>query len=199
MTERLPRRLAFEVYVKKKKSVKSSSSVPIEPFWQTKSLSEMSEAEWESLCDGCGKCCLHKIIEEEHEDDTELEYDGMQQPTDYIREGEVMLYTNVVCYLLNDKTCACSKYAERTRLVPDCVKLTQDNLEDIFFMPDSCTYRRLHEGKNIPSWHPLLHKGKKSAMHKAGMSVRGKVIRDNEVDLHDYEDHLVTWPEANID
>ncbi|KGJ87474.1 YcgN family cysteine cluster protein [Thalassotalea sp. ND16A] len=185
----------------RKKSLKKPNKItqPLEPFWQTKSLSEMSETEWESLCDGCGKCCLHKIIEEEIDADSELEDEGLQSPTDYIREGEEMLYTNVVCYLLNDKTCQCSKYAERTRLVPDCVKLTQQNLDDIFFMPESCAYRRLQEGRGLPSWHPLLHKGKKTAMHKAGMSVRGKVIKDNEVDLQDYEDHLVTWPLADID
>ena len=184
---------------KKSKKIKTTTKKPLELFWQTKSLSEMTESEWESLCDGCGKCCLHKIIEEEHDDDVELADEGMQQPTDFIREGEEMLYTNVVCYLLNDKTCQCSKYSERTRLVPDCVKLTQDNLEDIFFMPDSCTYRRLQEGRGLPAWHPLLHKGKKSAMHKAGMSVRGKVIKDNEVDMQDYEEHIVTWPLADID
>ncbi|WNC67275.1 YcgN family cysteine cluster protein [Thalassotalea nanhaiensis] len=184
---------------KKSKKTKTPTKKPLELFWQTKSLSEMTESEWESLCDGCGKCCLHKIIEEEHDDDVELADEGMQQPTDFIREGEEMLYTNVVCYLLNDKTCQCSKYSERTRLVPDCVKLTQDNLEDIFFMPDSCTYRRLQEGRGLPAWHPLLHKGKKSAMHKAGMSVRGKVIKDNEVDMQDYEEHIVTWPLADID
>ncbi|WOH38804.1 YcgN family cysteine cluster protein [Thalassotalea fonticola] len=184
---------------KKTSKAKRSPETVITPFWQTKSLSEMTEGEWESLCDGCGKCCLHKIIEEEHDDDIELADEGLQQPTDFIREGEEMLYTNVVCYLLNDKTCQCSKYSERTKLVPDCVKLTQDNLEDIFFMPDSCAYRRLQEGRGLPAWHPLLHKGKKSAMHKAGMSVRGKVIKDNEVDLQDYEEHIVTWPLADID
>lgn len=187
--------------MKKKSSKKSKSLAPkvVDTFWENKSLSEMTEQEWESLCDGCGKCCLHKIIEEEHEDDAELEDEGFQEPTDYIREGEEMLYTNVVCYLLNDKTCNCSKYMERTKLVPDCVKLTQENLGDIFFMPDSCTYRRLHEGRGIPSWHPLLHKGKKTEMHKVGMSVRGKVIKDSEVDMYDYEDHIVTWPLADLD
>ncbi|WP_371190260.1 YcgN family cysteine cluster protein [Thalassotalea ponticola] len=159
----------------------------------------MSEQEWESLCDGCGKCCLHKVIEEEVDDDVELIDEGVQKPTDYIREGEEMLYTNVVCYLLNDKTCQCTRYSERTRLVPDCVKLTQQNLADIFFMPQSCAYRRLHEGRGLPSWHPLLHKGKKSAMHQAGMSVRGKVIKDDEVDLEEYQQYIVSWPVDDID
>ncbi len=179
--------------------MKKKPSKTIDKFWETKTLSQMSESEWESLCDGCGKCCLHKIIEEEHDDDVELVDEGLQLPTDYIGEGEEMLYTNVVCHLLNDKTCSCTKYAQRTKLVPDCVKLTQANLDDIFFMPNSCTYRRLHEGRGIPSWHPLLHKGKKSEMHKAGMSVRGKVVKDDDVDMQDYEEHIVTWPLADID
>ncbi|WP_394176156.1 YcgN family cysteine cluster protein [Thalassotalea litorea] len=170
-------------------------------FWTQKTLAEMDRNEWEAICDGCGKCCLHKIIEDDSDDEHIEEHEPVESlsPTDYIRDGEELLYTNVVCHLLNDKTCSCSKYSERTRLVPDCVQLTQDNLQDIFFMPPSCSYRRLHEGRGLPSWHPLLNKGKKSAMHKAGMSVRGKVLKDSEVDIHDYEDHLVTWPLDDMD
>ncbi len=171
-----------------------SLSTASQPFWESKSLMQMSKAEWESLCDGCAKCCLHKFIDDENTtDETEL------MPTDHLREGEQMLYSNIVCHLLNDKTCQCSQYEKRTTLVPDCVQLTQDNLDDIFFMPPSCTYRRLNEGKGIPSWHPLLHKNKKSAMHKAGMSVRGKVIKDDDVELDDFEDHIVTWPLKEVD
>ena len=121
------------------------------------------------------------------------------QPTDHIKEDEQMLYSNIVCHLLNDKTCSCTQYAKRTKLVPDCVQLTQDNLDEVFFMPPSCAYRRLNEGKNLPSWHPLLNKGNKSVMHKAGMSVRGKVIKDNEVDMEYFDDHIVTWPLNEID
>ncbi|WP_440875356.1 YcgN family cysteine cluster protein [Thalassotalea sp. PLHSN55] len=164
------------------------------PFWQTKSLAEMTRPEWESLCDGCAKCCLHKFIDDEStRDDEDL------LPTDHLKEGEQVVYSNIVCSLLNDKTCQCTQYQKRTKLVPDCVQLTQKNLDDVFFMPPSCTYRRLQEGKGIPSWHPLLHKGKKSAMHKAGMSVRGKVIKDDDVDLEDFEDHIVVWPLNEID
>ncbi len=100
---------------------------------------------------------------------------------------------------MNDKTCQCSKYAQRTTLVPDCVQLTQENLDDVFFMPPSCSYRRLQEGRGLPSWHPLLNKGKKSAMHQAGMSVRGKIVKDNEVNLADFEDYIVSWPLNDID
>jgi len=158
-------------------------------FWQTKSLAQMNPEEWEAVCDGCAKCCLNKFIEDEQTTiETEL------QPTAHIQPHEQLHYSNIACYLLNDKTCQCSQYAQRTVLVPDCVQLTQTNLADVFFMPPSCSYRRLQEGRGLPSWHPLLHKGKKTAMHQAGMSVRGKVIKDNEVDLADFEDYIVLWP-----
>lgn len=164
------------------------------PFWQRKTLAQMSRSEWESLCDGCAKCCLNKFIDDEDtDDDTEL------QPTDHLKEGEQVVYSNIACYLLNEKSCQCSQYAKRTKLVPDCVQLTQDNLSDVFFMPPSCTYRRLQEGRGVPSWHPLLHKGKKSAMHKAGMSVRGKIVKDDDVELDDFEDYIVSWPLNDLD
>ncbi len=156
------------------------------PFWQTKTLDEMTRPEWESLCDGCAKCCLHKFIE----DDSVQQ----QQTSSHIDEDEQLHHTNIVCRYLNDKTCGCTQYAKRTQLVPDCVTLTKENLKDIYFMPPSCAYRRLHEGKPLPSWHPLLHKGKKSAMHKAGMSVRGKVISEEFADVERFEDYIVLWP-----
>ncbi|WP_199608945.1 YcgN family cysteine cluster protein [Flocculibacter collagenilyticus] len=160
------------------------------PFWEVKSLEEMTDQEWESLCDGCAKCCLHKFIED---DDAEL------QTTTHISENEDMHFTNIVCQYLNTKSCDCTCYSKRTKLVPDCVKLTKDNLKDVFYMPHSCAYRRLHEGRGLASWHPLLNGGKKSAMHKAGMSVRNKVIKDNEVSLDDFEDYIVLWPLSDID
>lgn len=164
------------------------------PFWQSKTLAQMSRSEWESLCDGCAKCCLNKFIDDEDTNEqTEL------QPTDHLKEGEEILYSNIACYLLNEKTCQCSQYDKRTTLVPDCVQLTQANLADVFFMPPSCTYRRLQEGRGMPSWHPLLHKGKKSAMHKAGMSVRGKIIKDDDIALEDFEDYIVSWPLNDLD
>ncbi|WAJ71251.1 YcgN family cysteine cluster protein [Catenovulum adriaticum] len=156
------------------------------PFWQTKTLEQMNRQEWEQICDGCGKCCLHKFIADDEVDDIET--------THQINEGETLEYTNIVCQYLNDKTCSCTVYDKRRKLVPDCVELTPDNLDDIFYMPTSCSYRRLQEGKGLPSWHPLLNKGKKSKMHQAGMSVRGKVIKDNEVDLEFFEDYIAVWP-----
>jgi len=164
------------------------------PFWQSKTLAEMSQNEWESLCDGCAKCCLNKFIDDEDTDEqTEL------MPTDHLKTGEQVHYSNIACFLLNEKTCQCSQYEKRIFFVPDCVKLSQDNLESLFFLPPSCTYRRLHEGRGMPSWHPLLNKGKKSAMHRAGMSVRGKVVKDDDVQLEDFEDYIVSWPLNDID
>lgn len=176
-----------------KKTVKVAVKVTA-PFWETKKLPEMTRQEWESLCDGCAKCCLNKFIDDESTDEsTEL------LPTTHIQEGEQIHYSNIACFLLNEKSCQCTKYEERTKLVPDCVRLTQDNLDGVFFMPPSCTYRRLQEGRGIPSWHPLLHKGKKSAMHNAGMSVRGKIVKDDDVSIVHFEDYIVSWPLADID
>lgn len=162
------------------------------PFWQTKSLQELTRPEWESLCDGCAKCCLHKLIDDEGAEDAAVD-------TDFINDNEELHYTNVACQYLNDKKCECTVYSKRTQLVPSCVQLTQDNLEQVFYMPTSCSYRRLAEGRGLPSWHPLLNKGKKSAMHKAGMSVRGKVIFDDMVTEEQYEDFIVVWPLHDLD
>jgi uncharacterized cysteine cluster protein YcgN (CxxCxxCC family) len=160
-------------------------------YWEEKSLSEMTESEWEGICDGCAKCCLHKYIDDESVEEA--------IPTDNINAGEKILFTNIVCTLLNTKTCSCTRYSERSVLVPDCVKLTKDNLKDIFFMPPSCSYRRLHEGRGLPSWHPLLNINKKTAMHRAGMSVRGKTVFDHDVDLDNFEDYIVIWPLEDLD
>ena len=159
----------------------------LEPkFWEKKTLEQMNDEEWEALCDGCAKCCLHKFIDDDNA--------ANPSPTDVLYEGETVVYTNIACHLLNTKTCSCTQYMKRTELVPDCVKLTKDNLKDIFFMPPSCAYRRLYEGKSLPDWHPLFHGGKKSAMHAAGHSVRNKTISENDVDADEIEDYIVRWP-----
>ncbi|XOV78741.1 MAG: YcgN family cysteine cluster protein [Aestuariibacter sp.] len=163
----------------------------MKPFWEAKALADMSQSEWESLCDGCGKCCLHKFIDDEEIDEA--------QPTDTIKQGENVDYTNIVCTYLNTKTCSCTQYQRRTELVPDCVQLTKDNLKDIFFMPTSCSYRRLHEGRGLPSWHPLLNRNKKTAMHKAGMSVRNRTVYEHDVDMNDFENFIVRWPLDDLD
>jgi len=161
------------------------------PFWESKSLTEMTRPEWESICDGCAKCCLHKLIEDEAQEH--------MVDTDRMAESEKLHFTSVACRYLNDKKCACTVYPKRTQLVPSCVQLTQDNLEQVFYMPPSCSYRRLQEGRGLPSWHPLLNKGKKAKMHQAGMSVRGKVIFDDMIDEEQFEDFIVVWPLENLD
>ncbi len=96
-------------------------------FWETKSLEQMTTEEWEAVCDGCAKCCLNKFIDDEDEE--------AEGPTDYIKPDEQIHFTNIACRYLDSHKCACTVYEKRTVLVPDCVKLTQDNLKDIFFMP----------------------------------------------------------------
>ncbi|OXY82543.1 YcgN family cysteine cluster protein [Oceanimonas doudoroffii] len=138
-------------------------------FWQTKTLDDMTDEEWEALCDGCGKCCLNKLIDEDTEE---------------------LVHTNVACELLNTHSCACSDYANRFARVPDCLKITRDQLEEFYWLPSTCAYRVLAEGKSLPSWHPL-RTGSKSAMHRAGQSVRGKAVPESKAG--DWEDHIITW------
>ena len=141
------------------------------PFWQTVPLAEMDDAQWEALCDGCAKCCLVKLQDED---------------TDEI------VFTDIVCNLLDQENCRCTHYAERTKLVPDCVKLTKDNLDKIDFMPPSCAYRLLHEGQDLPDWHPLVS-GDPDSVVVAGMSVKGRVIPEIMFE-GDAEDRGVDWP-----
>jgi uncharacterized cysteine cluster protein YcgN (CxxCxxCC family) len=138
--------------------------MPVRPFWETKTLSQMTAAEWESLCDGCGLCCLVRLQDE--------------------ATGEVVP-TSLHCRLFNPNSCRCSDYANRTRHVPDCVKLTPGNIDDLYWMPRSCAYRRLNEGKPLPRWHPLVT-GDPESVHAAGVSVRGKTV--SELALEDIED-----------
>ncbi|WP_284217547.1 YcgN family cysteine cluster protein [Agaribacter marinus] len=160
-------------------------------FWEDTALDDMNREQWEAICDGCAKCCLHKFIEDDDVDDF--------TPTDQPADDGHLHYTNIACYLLNDKQCACTAYLRRSELVPDCVTLTKENLDKIFFMPPSCSYRRLHEGKGLASWHPLLNKGKKSKMHLDGISVRNRTLNENDVNIADFEDYIVTWPLDEIE
>ena len=136
------------------------------PFWQTKTLEQMTAAEWESLCDGCGLCCLIRFEDEE--------------------TGEV-IPTRVACKLLDQHLCRCKDYVNRKAHVPDCIKLTPWNIEALAWMPPSCAYRRLHEGRGLPDWHPLITKDPDS-VHKAGVSIRDQTI--SEKSLADPEDAL---------
>ena len=144
------------------------------PFWQSVKLADMTAAQWEALCDGCAKCCLVKLQDED--------------------SGEIV-FTDIVCNLLDQQSCRCTHYEERTKLVPDCVKLTKDNLDKIDFMPPSCAYRLLHEGKDLPQWHPLVS-GRADSVVEAGMSVKGRVIAEMAFD-GDSEDRVVDWPLDN--
>lgn len=143
------------------------------PFWRAKSLDEMTREEWESLCDGCGRCCLHKL-----EDAT---------------SGEVT-YTNVACRLLDLGTCRCTDYANRRARVPDCLALTPEAVRTTPWLPPTCAYRRLAEGKDLAWWHPLVS-GDPNTVHEAGISVRGRAVAEaRAAKLEDFEDHIVDWP-----
>ena len=143
------------------------------PFWKRKRMAQMTDAEWESLCDGCGKCCLLKLEDE----DT-----GAFYPTD------------VACYLLDGESCRCTSYDFRKRLVPDCVVLTPDNIRELGFMPATCAYRLLAEGQDLPWWHPLIS-GDPESVHQAGISVRYRIVSEKEVADADLEDHIIEWAE----
>ena len=136
------------------------------PFWEAKTLREMSRQEWESLCDGCGRCCLIRFEDEE--------------------TGQV-IPTRISCRLLNTQTCACTDYPRRRRYVPDCIKLTPEKIEHLTWMPRSCAYRRLHEGRGLAWWHPLIS-GDVDSVRRAGVSVAGKVV--SETALANVEDAI---------
>lgn len=142
-----------------------------ERFWESKPLTEMSQAEWESLCDGCAQCCLAKI-----EDANTAE----------------IHYTDVVCRYLDTDQCRCTEYARRTELVPDCVRLTPDNLAELPWMPITCAYRLLGEGNPLPPWHPLLS-GDPKTVHTAGISVRGRCISEEFVHEDDLLQRIIQW------
>ncbi len=140
------------------------------PFWTTKTLEQMTQSEWESLCDGCGRCCLHKLRDED--------------------TGEIA-WTNVACRLLDGNTCQCRDYPRRRARVPDCVQLTPAAVADIDWLPPSCAYRRVKEGRGLAWWHPLVS-GDPATVHTAGVSVRGRTIDERRAG--DLEGHVTDWP-----
>ncbi len=152
------------------------------PFWMTTPLERMTREEWESLCDGCAKCCLVKLIDEEAPEDD---------------APEATEYTNVACRLLDLKTCRCADYANRAARVPDCVTLTPEALPDVaHWLPGTCAYRLLWEGRDLPEWHPLIT-GEAASVHRAGISLAGTMVPETAVRDDDLEDHIV--PRRRID
>ena len=145
------------------------------PFWRRKSLSQMTDLEWESLCDGCGRCCLNKLEEDESAAET--------------------FYTDVGCRLLDGHSCRCRDYQNRLDLVDDCVRLTPESLKRIKWLPPSCAYVLLAQGHDLYWWHPLVS-GDPETVHAAGVSVRGRVhATELDVPDHELEDHIVEWPQ----
>jgi len=142
-------------------------------WWNTKALAELSPAQWESLCDGCAKCCLHKL---EDEDSAEV------------------FYTKVRCRYLDEEVCRCTDYANRSVLVPNCIQLDRGNVHALEWLPSSCAYRLRAHNQPLPQWHPLVS-GDKMSVHEAGISIRGRAISDEYVHPDGYDEHLVTWVE----
>jgi hypothetical protein len=143
------------------------------PFWKTKSLWEMNDLEWESLCDGCARCCLIKF-----------------QDVD----TEKLVYTDISCRLLDSDSCRCRHYGDRTRRVRECLDLRKEPRAAFDSLPSTCAYRLLNQGRELPDWHPLVT-GDPESVHKAGISVRGRVISEEYVHPEELEDRDAEWPE----
>lgn len=144
-----------------------------EPFWRVKPLAAMDAAEWESLCDGCGRCCLVKLEDED--------------------TGQVA-YTDVACRLLDTATCRCADYENRSAQVADCVRLTPEAVTSLAWLPPTCGYRLVAEGKDLPFWHPLVS-GDPASVAAAGIAVAGKVAgKEDAFGLFELVEHIVSWP-----
>ena len=144
-----------------------------EHFWETKSLNQMTKVEWESLCDGCGKCCLHKLED--------------------IDTGEVSV-SNVSCSFLDQTSCKCKDYNNRNENVPDCIQLDLKNLKKLDWLPSTCAYRLIDEGESLHDWHHLIS-GSSETIHERGMSVRDCSV--NESSLKNVEEYILEWFNEN--
>jgi uncharacterized cysteine cluster protein YcgN (CxxCxxCC family) len=140
-------------------------------FWKKYSLEALNAQEWEALCDGCGLCCLVKLEDEDTQE---------------------VAYTKVACKLLDCTTACCSNYPERLQSVPDCIQLTPEKLRQIHWLPASCAYRRLDEGKSLPSWH-YLNTGSRQSVIQARKSAAGRCISETEVDEEQIDEYIVRW------
>lgn len=149
----------------------SAEQVNSGAFWERKSLHEMSAEEWESLCDGCGRCCVQKLEDED--------------------SGEIF-YTAIACRYLDSDACRCTVYETRNQRVPDCLRITPDAAEIFPWLPESCAYRLIHAGKPLPDWHHLIS-GSRQTVHEVDISVRDKVVSEDEVPEEEWEEHIITW------
>ena len=140
-----------------------------EPFWETRDLEDMSDQEWESLCDGCGRCCLHKLEDEDTEE---------------------VFYTRIACRLLDDKTARCKNYKNRFNEVPDCLSMRPLNKDKLRWLPESCAYRRLSEGRGLADWHPLIS-GSAESVRTAGIAVAGKTRGESKVPVSEWPEHVI--------
>ncbi|MDP4546373.1 YcgN family cysteine cluster protein [Marinobacter sp. MDS2] len=141
------------------------------PFWQRKRLDEMTPAEWESLCDGCGQCCLQKLEDED--------------------TGDVY-HTDLVCRCMNIENGQCTVYSQRSDVVPECTVLTPDTIADYAWLPHTCAYRTLAEGRPLADWHPL-RSGDPDSVRKAGLSIQGRVTSEGDVPEEEWEEHIIHW------
>ena len=153
-------------------SVPAGVAASADPFWR-KGLDALSPAEWESLCDGCGRCCLVKLEDEDTGD---------------------IFYTDIACKLFDAGACRCADYAARQAKVPDCVRLTPETVRALPWLPPTCAYRLVKEGRDLAWWHPLVS-GRPETVHEAGISTRGRVgAREGKIRLVDYPNQVVDWP-----
>jgi uncharacterized cysteine cluster protein YcgN (CxxCxxCC family) len=143
----------------------------VQPFWQRKKLTELTAEEWESLCDGCGRCCLKKLQDE---------------------DSDKVVYTDVACKLLDRTRCRCRSYVRRHELVPDCIALNASDDSTFNWLPTTCAYRKLAAGKPLEWWHPLVS-GDRDTVHRAGISVRGRTLAEREVAADELDTRIVRW------
>ena len=142
-------------------------------WWNDKPLAELDRTEWEALCDGCAKCYLHKLEDADTGD---------------------IFYTRVRCRYLDESTCRCTDYDNRSRLVPNCIRLGPEHLAALAWLPSTCAYRLRWEGLPLPSWH-YLESGSRESVHRAGVSIRGRALSDEYVHPDGFEEHIVHWVE----
>jgi uncharacterized cysteine cluster protein YcgN (CxxCxxCC family) len=140
-------------------------------WWNEKPLDRLSPQEWEALCDGCGRCCLHKLLDED--------------------SGE-LFYTRIRCRYLDAQSCRCSDYPNRLQLAADCVRLDAQSVEAMAWLPPTCAYRLRSQGEPLPSWHPLVS-GDPASVHRAGISVAGRSISEEHVHPDGYDEHILHW------